>query len=219
MANRSRLTLARLSLETFEVGPARLGDQSDPPMCRKSKGVMVMATSTETRPQLDVQSGPDPARGRFLMLAVIVLGIAVVVLGAMALFGDSDSTEASQGAVSAEVEQLLDAYGAAWNDSDREAFLSLVSDDYVIESGRYGSFTGSAQATYLGSVPGWHSEPIGEPLMVGEGPWYVSTGNLITADQFPPEGVASISTFKIVEEGGVLKVAAHHPLGEYFDQQ
>ena len=178
-----------------------------------------MATSTETRPQLDVQSGPDPARGRFLMLAVIVLGIAVVVLGAMALFGDSDSTEASQGAVSAEVEQLLDAYGAAWNDSDREAFLSLVSDDYVIESGRYGSFTGSAQATYLGSVPGWHSEPIGEPLMVGEGPWYVSTGNLITADQFPPEGVASISTFKIVEEGGVLKVAAHHPLGEYFDQQ
>ena len=165
-----------------------------------------------------MRPGPDPARGRFLMWAVIVLGIAVVVLGALALFGDSDSTGVSEDTVSAEVGQLLDAYVAAWNAGDSAAFLSVVSDDYVIDTARYGSFSGPAQASLLRSVPGWHSEPIGEPLMVGEGPWYVSIGSLITADQFPAEGVASISTLKIVEEGGALKVAAHYPFGEYFGQ-
>lgn len=176
---------------------------------------MVMATTLETRPELNVRSGVEPGRGPLLKLAVVLLGVAVVVLGALALFGDS----ASQRTVSAEVEQLLDSYTAAWNDSDGAAFRSVISDDYVIESTRYGSFSGPAQAGFLGSVRGWHSEPIGEPVMVGDGPWYVSTGSLITADEFPPEGVASISTFKIVDEGGVLKVAAHYPFGEYFEEQ
>ena len=178
-----------------------------------------MATTTETRPELNVRSGVEPGRGRLLRLAVVVLGIAVAALGALALFGDSDSAAATQRTVSAEVEQLLDSYTAAWNDSDGAAFRSVISDDYVIESTRYGSFSGPAQAGFLGSVRGWHSEPIGEPVMVGDGPWYVSTGSLITADEFPPEGVASISTFKIIEEGGVLKVAAHYPFGEYFEEQ
>ncbi len=174
-----------------------------------------MATTTETRPELDVQSGVEPERGRLLRPAVVVLGIAVVVLGALALFGNS----ASQPTVSAEVEQLLDSYAGAWNDGDREAFRSVVSDDYFIETARYGSYSGPAQAAFLDLVEGWHSEPIGEPVMVGDGPWYVSTGSLITADGFPPEGIASISTFKIVDEGGVLKVAAHYPFGEYFEEQ
>jgi len=178
-----------------------------------------MATSTETRPRLDMRPGPEPARIRFLVWAVIVLGVAVIAFAALAFLADSDSTAASEGTVSAEVDQLLDAYVAAWNDSDSEAFRSVISDDYVIETGRYGSFSGQMQASLLGGVPGWHSEPIGEPIMVGDGPWYVSTGGLITADRFPPEGVASVSTFKIVDEGGVLKVAAHYPFAEYFEEQ
>ena len=79
--------------------------------------------------------------------------------------------------------------------------------------------SGPVQANMLGAVTGWHSEPIGEPVMVGDGPWYVSTGSLITADDFPPEGVAMVSTFKVVDEGGVLKVAAHYPFAEYYEEQ
>jgi hypothetical protein len=44
--------------------------------CRKSKAVMVMATTTETRPDLDNRPGTEPARGRLLILAVAVLGVA-----------------------------------------------------------------------------------------------------------------------------------------------
>ncbi len=107
---------------------------------------------------------------------------------------------------------------AAWNEADGDAFLSLISDDFMIESGRYGSFTGPQQAGYLGLVAGWHSDLQGESIMVGEGPWYVSASSIITADEYPPEGVHSISTFKIVEEDGTLKIARHFPYGELFDE-
>jgi hypothetical protein len=48
---------------------------------------MVMATTTETRPDLDNRPGTEPARGRLLILAVAVLGVAVSGVAAAACRG------------------------------------------------------------------------------------------------------------------------------------
>lgn len=175
-----------------------------------------MATITRDPELMEERQDLVRNRVRPWQIATVVLATVVVGLGAWGIFRDTAPVSAT--APSAGIEQLLDAYSAAWADADAQSFLALISEDYVIETDLYGSFTGASQARNLGSVPGWHSETLGEPMMVGDGPWYVSVGNLLTADTFPPEGVHSVSVFKIVENEGALKIAAHFPFAELFEK-
>ncbi len=115
-----------------------------------------------------------------------------------------------------EVAELLQSYKAAWNEIDSDAFLAAISSDYQIQTPRFGILDGPTQALYLG-LPGFHTETIGEPYMVGVGPWYVAEVSLITADGFPEGGVQSINIFKIVEEDGALKIQRHFPYSNQFD--
>jgi hypothetical protein len=177
-----------------------------------------MATITRSPELLEERTDLVQDRVRPWQIATLILAMALAGIGGWAIFGDSEPAAASATAASAQVEQLLDAYSAAWADADAESFLALISDDYVIETDLYGSFTGPDQARNLGTVPGWHSERLGDPLMVGNGPWYVSVGTSITAEAYPPEGVQSVSVFKVVENNGALEIAAHYAFAEIFER-
>jgi hypothetical protein len=49
--------------------------------------------------------------------------------------------------------------------------------------------------------------------MTGDGPWYVSVVEHFTSTGYGPDGADGVSTFTIVEDGGILKVARHFYVG------
>jgi hypothetical protein len=153
-------------------------------------------------------------RNRWLGWLAGILAVAVVGLGVwlMAELGGGSSDTA----VTPEIEQLLTDYSTTWSNADGAAYLALLTDDYVIETARYGTLTGPQQASNL--EPGTSGvETISEYTMIGTGPWYVTMAS--HHDSTPPYGVAvdSVSVVKIVDEGGTLKVAYHKAFGEAFE--
>jgi hypothetical protein len=54
---------------------------------------------------------------------------------------------------------------------------------------------------------------IGEAIMTGDGPYYVSAVEHFTAPGYGPQGVDGISTFTVVNDGGTLRVARHDYTG------
>lgn len=157
-------------------------------------------------------------RVHILSAIVAVLAIALVGLGVWVVY---EATTGPETAVNAEIQQLLDDYAAAWNNYDGDGFLAVVGDDYVMRTGRYGDWTADQQVVPVGDsiTHGWHSEVIGEAIMTGEGPWYVSHVQYLTTTDslLPPEGVYGVSTFKIVDEDGTLKIARHTFSADFYE--
>lgn len=171
-----------------------------------------MTVLTEKRPEYS-RADLDRAESRVRRLRawVIVLALAVVGLGVWVgydLFTGSDT------AVSGEIQALLDDYREATNAANGSAFMALVTDDFVFETPD-GTLTESDQALEVVeySSYGFNVERIGEPLMMGDGPWYVSAGHHLDATTFPADGYDGISTFTIVDDDGTLKIARHSFIG------
>ena len=147
-------------------------------------------------------------RARNLTVTVIVLAVALLGLGAWVTY---DYYANRDTAVSGDVTTLLDDYTAAWNNHDSEAFLELVTDDYTFSSDvMFGTepiyTTAEGQAMLIGAVGDFNVEVIGEPIMTGNGPWYVAQVNRVGSESDLSDG---ISNFVIVDEGGTLLVASH----------
>lgn len=168
----------------------------------------------ETTTQTEVHEGRTMHPGgsnRTLKAIVIALTIALVGLGAWVII---DRSSTSETAVSADVAQLWDDYTDAWNNYDGDAFLALVTPDYTFVT-EQGSTNAALEATYInrGGAYDWHATSIGERVMVGDGPWYVSQVNLVEASNWP-DPVEGISVLTIVDDGGVLRVANHTFFGD-----
>jgi len=177
---------------------------------------MTMLTERPRTPTTDRDtfvSVENPRRGRGWMWLSIVLAVALVGLGIWFIV---DQTSEPATAPTDEVTQLIDDYHAAWNDHDGDAFLALVTDDFVFSMGNTTS-DATSQANIISttlSAMNWHVAQLGEPLMVGDGPWYVSVANEITStgnQALPDHG---ISVVKIVDDGGTLQIASHTYIGE-----
>ncbi len=141
---------------------------------------------------------------RALTITVAVLVVALLGLGAWAVY---DYAAERDSAVTGEMQTLLDDYTTAWNNHDGEAFLALVTSDYTFDSG-IGVTPAESQALALESGPlsDFIVEILGEPIMVGDGPWIVAQANHVT---FGSTDQLGMSLLVVVDEGGELKVASH----------
>ncbi|MDH3605670.1 MAG: hypothetical protein OER12_01600 [Acidimicrobiia bacterium] len=164
---------------------------------------------------IDNETGVLQRRNRVLGWLTVFLAVAVVGLGLwLAAEVTSSSTEL---APTAEVEQLLTDYQEAWANADSNAYLALLTDNFVLETSRFGRFTGPEQvAAWVPARQGL--EQLGGYSMIGTGPWYVTVASHHDSVPFPgfSEGVDSVSVFKIVDQGGTLKVAYHKSFGPAF---
>jgi hypothetical protein len=173
---------------------------------------------TAARPEAEhtLRTGPGPLERptrRVLLGVVVVLIVALVGLSAWTIV---DRTSTADTAVTEEIQQLLDDYHIAWNTWDGDAYRALVTEDGVhVIPGR--TMSAAQQAIIVDGLErvGWHVEVIGEPIMTGDGPWYVAQANLLTANTYPDEGLRGLSTFTIVDEDGTLRISRHVYTGEY----
>ncbi len=139
--------------------------------------------------------------------------VVVAVLMATGTAGCDDGDERST-ALSSEVQELVDAYTQTWNDDDGDAFLALVTDDY-----RFVSLLGDqdAEATAADiSSPQASSTigQVGDGIMTGDGPYYGSIVNEFVGPE-DDDRWTGISTFVVVDDGGVLKIAQHAYTGQF----
>lgn len=150
----------------------------------------------------------DGSSGRGMLIGlVVVLAAAVVGLGAWLIV---DGTETSDTAVTDEVQQLLDDYHDAWNEYDGDAYLRLMTPGGMhVVGGR--ATQAAQQATIIEGLDryDWHVEPIGEPILVGDGPWYVAQANLLTATTYPEGGHEGLSVLTIVNDDGTMRITRH----------
>jgi len=134
------------------------------------------------------------------ILAACVLSLTMV--------GCSDDDAAN--AIPDDVKAVVDAYSASWNDYDAEAFNAVVTDDYMfINTTVDRETTKEQQAASMEMLESgnWNAEQVGDGISAGEGPWFVSISNALTATN--SDGAAGISVLTVVDDGGVLKVLEH----------
>ena len=154
---------------------------------------------------------------RFLVMLVIVLGTALATLGACS---PSDSAPASEPAVTAEIDQLLDDYEAAWNTYDVDALRPMLTDGFMSydtnPDAKYGISTGASESRDLAytlfrfegglQLSKTQVQRLGEPIMTGDGPWVVSQAWRQTQESYKYPVTECISTYTMVDEDGTLKI-------------
>lgn len=167
-------------------------------------------TTRDTEVHEDRTGSPDRGN-RTLQAIAIALAVALVGLGAWAII---DRTATPETAPTDDVAQLWDDYSDAWNNYDGDAFLQLVTSDYTFVT-EGGATTAAAQAAYIDRMGSydWHVTPLGEPVMAGDGPWFVSQVNRVE-DNTMSEPLEGISVMTIVDDDGVLRVANHTFFGD-----
>ena len=158
-------------------------------------------------------------KGKVFWIGGVVVLLLLASLGACA---SSDSTKASETAVTAEIDQVFDDYITASNNYDLEALEAVLADGYWLY------MTSKDQASSV-STPLTHDydrtevlelfelwypgievqwERLGDMIMSGDGPWLVSQVIRATSNEPQyPNGTEGISILTIVDENGTLKVA------------
>lgn len=169
---------------------------------------MIDSKETVTAPRLETVE----RRTRRLGLTVVILTILVVALGAWIIY---DFTQGAATAPTAEMTQLVDDYTTAWNDYDGEAFLALTTPGYRFNGAGGQEFNQTDQAIELESTYpqfAWQVENTGDSIVVGVGPWYVSTPIHTTNNVREADGV---SIMTVVDIDGVLLVRDHIVIGDF----
>ena len=183
--------------------------------------------TTTTPPEHQAPTDPSTttaSRSRTgLWITIAVLAVALLALGAWVVV---DWTSTSSSEVPDDIEALIDDYLAAWEAQDEAAMRALVTTDFVVNEYYYQA---SIDRTFLTSTitddlegvvnvgfsPNrmWTTEQVGEPIIVGEGPWFVAIGENWILDTSRADGMAH---YVIVEENGELKIANHYWAGEEY---
>ena len=177
-------------------------------------------TALESRPQATVvkQLVDQRRRPRKWMVSVLALTVALIGLAAWMAYD-----RMNQESVPAEIEELLDGYLAAFNNQDEAAFLDAVTEDYLLNEFIYLKYTnGDRTGAYLNErvedadidrittvalQVEWQVEQVGEAIVAGDGPWFVSVGEDWTYEEsLQLRGMAS---YVVVEREGGLKIDNH----------
>lgn len=163
-----------------------------------------MATTIEAPPAK--KTGTADHNNRGLIITVVVLAVALLALGAWAIY---QQTAESETAGPAAVNELLDDYGAAWDNYDGEAFLALTTADYVHDNGST-TYDQAGTATLISGTLGgmsFQAEQVGDRIVSGDGPYYTAAvDRLINGSTQTGDG---ISTIVVVDTPDGLKVASH----------
>lgn len=172
-------------------------------------------TSTTTQPPSEVaqQPEPSPRRNRGLIVAVVVLAVIAIGLGIALVAqtaGDDDSA-----AIPDDIQAVLDEYLVIWETHDYEALQALVTDDFrhvnyqgVFEEIPYRDVRTIEMQAWMGRTeppPNLQIERVGEPIVRGDGPWYVSIAENWDGS-VPGIRHAYISTYVVVDTDGELRI-------------
>ncbi len=164
-----------------------------------------MTTLTDSQTTGSPEIGRLHGRIRGLTIAVVVLAVVLLGLGAWMVY---DYVTGADTAVTGDIETLLDDYAAAWNEYDSDAFLVLVTDDYTFE-GPGEVNTAEVEAAGIAQLGAydWNVTMTGDRVIAGDGPTYVVLQpNEVTSTIGDMEG---ISVFTIVETDGSYLISGH----------
>lgn len=165
-------------------------------------------------------------RSRTLLAVIVALALSAVAMAAWIVF-DRDGASA----LPVEVEQTIDEFILAYEGGDEAALRAVVSEDYrgAVHTLRHG--IGSQTGEILlggrssGNVVGfaaearaneWQIEQIGDPIVSGDRPWFVSVEENWTKCSYRDTATGECSafvtwkgtaTYAVVEEGGVYQIA------------
>ena len=169
-------------------------------------------TTTTTSEGRGVPTEHPDRDNRTLTAVVVALTIALIGLGAWVII-DRNSTPAT--APSDDVTQVWDDYLDAWSTYDGDAFLQVTTDDFtfVTETETTSVDVQAANIDRLGAYD-WQVTPIGDRVMAGDGPWFVSQVQRVEFNTLP-EPVEGVSVLTIVDDGGELRVANHTFFGDF----
>jgi len=173
-------------------------------------------TSTIEQPPSELAHPPDqsPHRNRALLIAIAVLTVIAVILGIALLF-DRSSSDNDSTAAPADVQAVLDEFLVAMETYDYEAMQALVTRQFrrpMYEGDPFGStpYRSVMSIDYWDFFeredPIFEIERIGDPIVRGEGPWYVSVAENW---EYPDQQVVyeSIYTYVVVvDTDDVLRI-------------
>lgn len=181
-------------------------------------------TSTVTPSPDEVEDRPvRPPRNRGLLIAVVVVAVIVVGLG-IALFVQLSEND-TDAVVPDDVQAVLDEFVTASANYDYEAMQSVVTDSFrrpFYEGDPTGIGAMNSGGVLLPEQEVWtiedfeaeffesdtalyDVEQIGDPIVQGDGPWYVSVAQHWESASFGHQFDA-IYTFAIVDDDGTLKI-------------
>lgn len=125
-----------------------------------------------------------------------------------------EATTQTEASVTDDIQLLLDNYASAWNGYDGDAFLTLVTDNYIHES-ENGTTTALEAVRTIGQIAQHERKGtyVGEPIMYGENPWHVAQATLLEGTVYPDGSVEGLTVFAVIEENGDLLVARHTHIG------
>ena len=170
-----------------------------------------MTITTERPPADELPSEGHRDRHRIVYVVTAILAVATVVLGGILLFGDDSGDGAS---MPSEVEQVLDQYLEAAATGDFEAFEAVVTPEFRRPM-YLGNLYGGPPDRDVDDIEyfrdeydgtrGYEIERIGDPIVRGDGPWFVSFAETWN---YPPQDLQyeTISTYALVERDGTILI-------------
>lgn len=165
--------------------------------------------------------GPDPSvrglrtRNRWLVLAVALLLLASLGLGAALLVGGDDSTHAAgvDGAVVDEITELLDDMAVAWGEGDGAAVVAMMAEDgfHISDGTRGDPISGDRLETFASrwaSINWTRVDPTVIDPAESPGEYIVMESVIVHPDSIGTEDRdTTIVLYRIVEQNGALKIA------------
>lgn len=165
--------------------------------------------------------GPAESRSRRRPIIVVLVSVLLVVAAAWVLIDRADEPDSN---IETRIDSLLDDYLRAWEEHDEDALRAIVTSDFVINEYYYESAGDRVFMTEhidddlqgvvdvgLSPVRQWRPEQAGDPLIVGDGPWFVSIEEnwILETSNGRPGNMRGdgISTYVVVDERGTLKIA------------
>lgn len=187
-------------LRAMRRSPGHVREQGDEDMQTIEKPDLAQAPPGETKLK---------TRNRLLTWLVGILAVAVLGLGAW-LIAEMSSSSAT-GSLPAAAEAALDDYLAAWDATNRDAFLAATTEDYTFKpNGRV--FTQAEQAAALG-VSTFFEYEVFATSSTGDGPYYVGSAEQVRfsalGDFLPGQSILTL-----VETDAGWKVAEHVWIGD-----
>lgn len=170
-------------------------------------------------PEIPTRTGTN----RGVLLAVV---LSSAIVGGVVGWTIRAVTEPDSPSVGHEqVVDLVDDFFAAFNGHDSEGMETLLADDYAFSETMFdpafpfpleGDDTRQELVSRLDTIyprVEFQKEPIGEPAIVGEGPWIVSQRTLTTSTDPNLTDLEGVTTLVVVDDGGQLKVRLERLVG------
>jgi hypothetical protein len=176
-------------------------------------GTTTAAPSADSASSHRPVDGGAPGGGWRWIVAVLAVGV-VLLAGALTYVLVADDQDSG---VPVEVQQVVDEFRAAIERNDVAAMQALVTDefrrpDYLGDPWRNTPARGVRTIEYFGSSRGFEIDPVGDPIVTGNGPWYVAqveAWTVVVPNDHGDDIVVAydaISTFAVVDTDDGMRI-------------